>query len=171
MIDTGVFEYDHNKVYIILGSVRSGTSFLAEALERMGVDMGQYNNKRYNINKENQELVKLNKKILREAGGDEFDIPKPKEIGEVIPKFEDEIKEFVEKYHKPFWGFKDPRCALTIEHFLPHISGDVYLIYTDRDTTEAARSLATHEDIDFEDAKRVIQTYKARILQILMKRL
>lgn len=171
LIRNGKFKYDHDKIYIVLGSGRSGTSFVSESLERSGVSMGQFENKRYHKNKENQALLALNKKILRAAGGDEFDIPSRKKIKAVIGDYEGEIKEFVKKHRRPFWGFKDPRLALTLEFILPYIEGDIYLIYTERDTEESAKSLAKHEGLELDKARKVIEKYKLRILKLLAQRI
>lgn len=124
------------KTYIVLGGHRCGTSFMGRALHKAGIkisgDPGRF---------EDIEFVKLNERILADNNVDWRNPPS----SEIVCNRQDEIEALMKKKRASggqFWGWKDPRQALTIDHYLPYLEGDTYLICIFRKPEKSAESLA-----------------------------
>jgi len=109
---------------------------LAGCLHRMGVEMedqeshpetdgihpkGMWERKQFEI---------MNDKILERAGGDWQNPPPEKNIKGLLDntKLADEIRHLIRKTQKPLWGWKDPRNALTIPVWHPHLVNPYYIM-------------------------------------------
>lgn len=92
------------KTYIVLGAPHSATSLLAKGLHEAGIEMHP---EKYRY--EDIDFVKMNFKIL---SGDYK---------------ESEIEELINSKKGKLWGWKDPRTSLTLDKYLPYLTGDVYL--------------------------------------------
>jgi len=160
-------EFDHDKVYIVLGAPRSATSFLTESLAVYKVDMGERSGQRFYLNCENQDFLAMNRTILKTAGGSWKDIPTREKIINAGKKLESEIQSLIKKYRSMYWGFKDPRSTLTIECYLPHIEGDVYLYCSVRKPELVARSLSGVESLEYRDALSLAKEYNRRMIGII----
>lgn len=159
------------RTVVVLAPGRSGTSTVSGILGILGVDMGetewagqdQYNVKGYF---EDQEFLRLNEKILVDAGGDWQDPPSRDEIARSGARFDDTIAALVAE-RPPLWGWKDPRTALTFELFLPHLS-DPQLVVVTRNPYHVAASLERREDhMSLLDGLRLTWMYEERILETL----
>ncbi len=109
-------EGQRQRVTMVVGMHRSGTSFLTGSLQQAGLELGKYSEwNRYNVkgNRENIDFVTLHDDILAANGCAWNDPP----AGEV--RWSDEhvarAKDLVAGYDGcPHWGFKDPRATLLI---------------------------------------------------------
>ena len=108
------------KVYLVTGCHGTATSLIMKGLQRCGVNIGS----RVVANVyEDLHFKRLNKRILRRAGGTWYDPPSEEAIAAVV--IDKRIKATMKGYeNEPKWGFKDPRTSLTGKHYLPHL-GDV----------------------------------------------
>lgn len=157
-------KYDHDKVYVILGTGHSGTSFLSRCLYEAGVDMGCKGNDK----SEDAIFIDLNNRILEKAGGSWNHPPTREEILTIIPEFEDEIKTIVKNRRGKFWGWKDPRTTYTISGLLPYLDGDVYLLIAARRPEKVAKSLTDAEpNVDIDHARKLVKTQSKLLIDEL----
>ncbi len=164
------------KTIVILGMHKTGTSIVAGALARLGVDMGRsidQESKRDDISNplghyEDWDFQKLNKKILKKANGDWKNPPKKENIIKQKNKFQKQIKNLINKKESTLWGFKDPRTTLTIDLFLPYLKNPYFLIChrKDKDVIDSIqRRIADRGDKEMSDKeiKKIINQYKSSI--------
>ena len=129
---------DQPKIYMVLGSHRSGTSFVANAIRDQGIYFGTGG-----WRAENGRFHQINKAIIAEAGGNWLNPPnegallaagllKGAEIEAVVQDFNNRAN---------LWGWKDPRACLTARAWLDFMTGDVYLISVFRRPEQVADSL------------------------------
>jgi len=111
------------RTYIILGVHRSGTSFLAKTLKDVGIPL-----KGGPAHYEDIDFIKLNMKIIQEAGGIWKNPPDRESLLKSGENHKEEIQALLSAKRQDMWGWKDPRQALTIESYLPYLEDDVYLI-------------------------------------------
>ena len=108
------------KILIVLGMHRSGTSCLTGSLQQAGLELGEYSDwNPHNLkgNRENSEIMQLNEQVLNANGGS-WDIPPRQEVS-WPPALQANARFILEKYaHHPFWGFKDPRTIFTLDGWL-----------------------------------------------------
>jgi len=153
---------DSPKTWIIVGSKRGGTSFLAQILGENGVAIDHCGNG----HNEDIDFVQFNNMILQEAGGDWNNLPLDHNIHVAIKAHEQELIDLIEsKKTSGSWGWKDPRQGALIKHYLPYLEDDVYLVCVFRRPDKAARSMARtwpQHNIDY--CRRVIGSYYDRIL-------
>ena len=156
-----------DKIYIVVGTGRSGTSFITSCLIKSGVKMlkgGQ-------INLENTDFRDVNKKILKEAGGDGFHPPSKEKIIKAGKKYRDEIKKLIERYKSNLWGFKDPRTTLTLPAYLDLFDGDVYLICCVRKFDKVVKSMFinnnNHSLASGVDFKNLTKEYINRLCDLI----
>ena len=98
-----------DKVYIVLGTPHSATSYISKLLNDAGVKMHPDSKEFY----EDSDFVKLNQKIFKNKNNYDFS---------------DKIKSLIKKRASKMWGWKDPKTAFTLDKYLPHLEGDVFLI-------------------------------------------
>lgn len=153
------------KTYVVVGSGRSGTSFLADCLQRNGVFMGQGGG--FAVNMENQDFVHLNKHILQAAGGAWNNPPPREEILKLAARFAPKIQDAIKDNKQSLWGFKDPRTTYTLELYLPHLPGDVYLFATFRDVHRTARSMVLTEDLSYSHARYLVTEANRRLIELV----
>lgn len=153
-----------DKVYIILGNQKSGTSFLSKALYEQGVKMTSLDNTSFKRHFEDEELLDLNKEILREAGGNWRNVPSVNEIAKVNVK--NKIAAMLIRVKTSLWGWKDPRTALTIDHYLPHFKDDdVYLVCIFRKPERVRKAI----ERDKGEGGDVVDEYNRRILDAVRR--
>lgn len=156
-----------NKTYIVLGTGRSGTSFIVDALSNMGVKMGSGENG----NLENVDFRNLNKDILREAGGDGFHPPSTPAIIKAGKKYRKRAKQLIDKYQSNLWGFKDPRTTLALPAYLDLFEGDVYLICCVRQFDRVVKSMILnskgHSIAQGVDFKNLTSIYLDRLTHLI----
>ncbi len=151
------------RCYIVLGTGRSATSFISESLSTSGVEMW----KKCNEHAEDDDFKTLNKRILKAAGGDAYNIPSHEAIMAVEDRFEDDIKATIEKHRGEMWGWKDPRTVFTLDLYLPHIKDEIFLIYSIREWSGVRKSLQRLGWGKGKDIDSVLKEYKKRLIQII----
>jgi hypothetical protein len=161
------------KAFIVLGMHRSHTSLLAKGLNDNGVNMGKELLPATSDNPcgyyENIEFIRMNNKILKEAGGSWDCVPDKFEILRAGHKYKEEIEALIERSScEPMWGWKDPRTTLTIECYLPFLKGqDVSFIVSFRCIKEVAKSLIKRGELDFNEACALAREYRSRLSNFL----
>ena len=148
------------RTYIVLGTGRSATTFITGCLKNNNVYMGD----KFNDHLEVDDFKQLNIDILQAAGGNHWNPPSRAEIMGVKDEFDKRIQETIKKHEREMWGWKDPRTTLTLELYLPHLRGDVYLIYCVRSFSEVVKSLVERQGwVDEETAKNTLKIYRDRL--------
>ncbi len=150
----------HNKerkTYVILGMLHSATSLISKALKDQGINMGKDLNK----NLENQAFVSLNESILKNLGGTWSNPPSEENI--LGAEVGNQVKSAIGKNKEKFWGFKDPRTSLTIQHYLPYLGGDVYLICCFRKPDRIIKSFGGKYGVN----KKLIDRYNRSIIKAI----
>lgn len=150
------------KTWVVLGSKRGGTSFLAKLLGDNGVKVAHCGNG----HNEDIDFVRFNNRILNEAGGDWNFLPSDEAIAEAIEANKDLLVELIEsKQDGRAWGWKDPRQGATIKHVLPYLDDDVYLVCVFRKPDKVAESIhRTWPQHSVEFGRGVVLDYYRRIL-------
>jgi len=134
---------------------RSGTSALSGILQLLGFDLGrdlmgpnEFNPSGY---WENQQVVRLNERVLSHLGtswSDVFMLPYRLDRTNLCEIFEAEAKALLQKAFsgKRPWVLKDPRLSMLIDFWLPYLKErDVSFIHVVRHPVEVANSLARRD--------------------------
>src|SRR3954464_5611815 len=129
---------------VITGMHRSGTSLLASALSRAGVDLGSHllpagrGNRHGHF--EDVELVQFHERFLARRGVSALAPPPDWEPRET-PEEETAAREMVARRAAlPLWGFKDPRSVLFLDFWRPLLPAPLFLLVY-RHPVEVALSL------------------------------
>lgn len=95
--------------------------------------------------------------------------PRPENIAVVARDHREEIVATLAEYEGyPLWGWKDPRQALTIEHYLDFLDGDTYLIAIFRKPELVARSLkAKGQVFNIEEGEKLSRYYARKIIRAI----
>ena len=166
--------FEENKAYIVLGMHRAGTSFISKALHDQGVDMrveekGSSPSKFNPLGQfESGAFRALTDKIIMDAGGGWDNPPSEQKIEEAAGKYKEEIKKTIKDNEDKFWGWKDPRTALTADLFLPHIEGDVYLVCVFRKPKKVEDSLRRRGHAST-NIPHLSKEYNRRIIETIKK--
>ena len=164
---------------IILGMHRSGTSFLARALNLGGVNLGDLDSlishewKPYADNPrghwENKKIYELSEKTLKQSKGSWYKVPKKitvdKKTGAEITNCTKQLQEnaiFAS-------GFKDPRILVTFDSWLKYLPKNFVVVGIFRDPLKVAESLKKRNNLSYEKSIRLWQTYNQNLLDILQK--
>jgi len=113
---------------------------LSRSLIEMGVDMGAGSNPHF----EDGRFVACNQAIIQAAGGTWKEPPAPDRIWVACDAHADDILKLLDN-GRSYWGWKDPRQAVTIAGWAPYLKealDDVYLICIFRRPERVAQSLA-----------------------------
>ncbi len=154
------------KTWVIVGSKRGGTSFLAQILGENGVDIDHCGNG----HNEDMDFVLFNDMILGEAGGDWNNLPPDEEIAKAVHRHSTTLIHLLKRKRTMSWGWKDPRQGAVLKHYLPYLEDDVYIVAVFRKPDIAARSMQrtwSHLDYSFEFCRKVITDNYARIIDAL----
>ena len=153
------------KTWIVVGSKRGGTSFLAQILGENGVTIEHCGNG----HNEDIDFVTFNNIILREAGGDWNHLPSDEAIAQAIANHEQELIDLIKRKRTgASWGWKDPRQGATIKHFYPYLEDDVYLVCVFRRPDKAAASMhRTWPQHTLKFSEKVIRAYYSKILEAI----
>lgn len=158
---------------IVLGMHRSGTSMIAGVLHKLGVSMGddlvlgemEENPGGYY---EDREFIHINEHILTQAGGGWFTLPDPELIEGQAGLFQKQIRALIKKRNAQhqFWGWKDPRTALTLPCFLPYLSSPKIVVVR-REKESVIKSLVKREKGTMTEraADALYTEYHIRIVQ------
>lgn len=159
------------KTIVVLGMHRSGTSMTSAILEKVGINMGKETLGASVSNPvghfEDKMFYELNKKILRDAGGNWKNPPAHKNILNLRGKYKEEIKQLILN-KKNNWGWKEPRTSLTIELYYPYLN-NIYFIYCKRNEVDVAKSLKKRNNMPLTEGKRLKTIYDNRIEKFLNK--
>jgi hypothetical protein len=152
-----------NKLFLILGIHRSGTSATAGVLHHLGVNMGDdligANISNMKGHFENASFVTLNDQILRLAGG-EWDNPPDRDQILKTNHHLAAIKEFMDGARKPVWGLKDPRFVITYEVWKPYLEREnITYIFVHRPFQASVSSLVCRNGFREQQAVRILNTY------------
>ena len=168
--------FGHNKMYVVLGMHRSGTSFVARALHESGVDMGEghfVGANRFNPlgHYENADFVVLNDEIMKEAGAVDWSgVVAPEKIEEIREsgKYRSRVKELLGRFSSKFWGFKDPRTISTLPLYLEQVDedeNDVYLVCVFRKPQRVEGSLKRRNGFDEKKSRASINRHNKLLLR------
>lgn len=133
------------KIWVVLGSKRGGTSYLAKLLGDDGVKFDICGNG----HNEDIDFVQLNNMLLEAAGGDWNNLPPDDALAAAVAQNQDRLLGVInakkEAAEGAPWGWKDPRQSATFKHFLPFLiqngDEDIYLICVFRRPIKAAQSM------------------------------
>lgn len=157
------WQHDGEKAYLVIGGHRGGTSFLANALAGVGVDMGAVSWRR-----EHNPAVLLNRDIIRAAGGVWHEPPGHEAILSQSLAHAGAMREIIlgRRASGMLWGIKDPRLTLTLGAWLPFVpaSIDPYLIAIFRRPERVAASLAGRGAFGYTKALALSREYTRRTL-------
>lgn len=153
-----------DKVFIILGMHKSGTSILSKALKDQGVKMTDTEDTSFFRHYEDINFLELNKEMLKKAGGNWRNIPlKYRIVGSGLGE---KVKNLIARYKTKMWGWKDPRTALTVENYLPYLKDDdVYLVAIFRKPEKVKAAL--QRDKGDGDWDNIINTYNRNIIEAI----
>jgi len=155
---------------IVLGMHRSGTSILSKTLFKLGVEMGNLNNKKvvHNIegHYEDQKMLALNEELLLYLKAEWSCLPSENTIN-------DNKEYIINKYlayinsKKGTWGVKEPRLSIFI-HIFHHLLSNPKYIFITRNELSVAKSLEARDNIPIEKGKKLKLQYDQRIKSFLL---
>lgn len=158
---------DPPQAYVVLGMHRSATSAVAYALEQIGIHM---NGGAHHW--EDLEIMRLNDRLLRAAGGAWHTPPPHSAILGALGAFSDEacamVRERAEKARsgRGMWGFKDPRTCLTWPLWEQFLEKPI-LISVYRDPVQVAESIRRRDGFPVERGVALAKEYNRRLQNIL----
>jgi len=158
---------------------RSGTSFLARALNLSGVYLGDLESltshewKFFEDNLrghwENKEFLALTQKTLSSNKGKWDKIPSKivlnKKLGKNITKAVNDLM----KHGSLAAGFKDPRIIPCLESWVKYLPKDIILIGIFRNPLKVAESLKIRDGFSYEKSLSLWKTYNEKLLSHLEK--
>jgi len=168
-----------NLFILITGMHRSGTSFLARALNLRGVYLGknedlvsdQWRPLSDNLTGhwENKKIYDLSEKTLSDSRGKWDTIPKKivinKKIGNELKKFTNELI----KNSTLASGIKDPRILLCLEAWLKFLPKNFVIIGIFRHPLKVCQSLKKRNNFSYEKSLHLWKHYNERLLSYLEK--
>jgi len=164
------------KIVIILGMHRSGTSMIGGILECLEVDLGddqpgkQWSNPLGHF--EDPDFLSLNKKILASAGGSWSNPPSYLDISNLKEEYYHDIQALIQeranKSANTPWGWKDPRTSLTLDLFLPFLD-QPYIIWCSRDPNAISQSLQKRNQIQPSISLDLTEYYNNQINEFMLR--
>jgi glycosyltransferase involved in cell wall biosynthesis len=154
------------RVLIILGMHRSGTSMLAGSLRQIGLSLGNINTKApHNLkgNMEHPAIMHMQEHLLNSNGGS-WDNP-PDEI--MWKKLHLSVRDlFISSFKdENVWGFKDPRTLFTLDGWLK-VLPNAEFVGIFRNPSSVVDSLQKRNDFTIEKSLELWKTYNERLLQL-----
>lgn len=152
------------RVIIVLGMQRSGTSCLAGILEKAGVNLG--NVSKYNLfnkkgNRESKRIMKLHDDLFAYNNGTWDDPPPGVKWPDHLKKERDGIIGEYAPYST--WGFKDPRALLTLDGWL-EVLQNVSFAGTFRHPLPVAQSLYRRDKSPYSKSFALWKMYNEMLL-------
>ena len=166
------------KIFVLItGMHRSGTSFLARALNLGGVSLGPFESMISNDwiplddnprgHWENKDLLDLGKLTLKNNGGSWDNIPSKINIDEKFgKKITNSVNQLVDTYF-PVSGFKDPRIIFTLDSWGKYLPKNIVLIGIFRHPLKVAESLKIRDNFSYEKSIKLWLKYNVGLLKIL----
>jgi len=165
---------------LITGMHRSGTSFLARALNLHGVYLGKLDSMithdwlphKSNLRGhwENQDLLTLADKTLAKNHGSWHNVPKKividKKIGMKIKNHVNELQDHATLAA----GFKDPRLLLCYQSWEKYLPKNSVVIGIFRHPLKVAESLKIRSKFSYQHSLKLWKIYNESLLEILSKR-
>jgi len=164
---------------LITGMHRSGTSFLARALNLSGVYLGKLEDivsndwipSKDNLRGhwENEQFVQLAEKTLAFSKGSWKDIPKNIMINDEIGQ---KVKTSVKELTEPpllIAGFKDPRILLCLNAWKKFLPNNILIIGIFRHPLKVAESLKKRNMLSYKQSLELWKTYNQNMLNFLEK--
>ena len=158
---------------------RSGTSFLARAMNLCGVNLGgldllsthdwKYTSDNLRGHWEHDKLNKLSDETLLNNGGSWDNIPKKIILSqEIIQKLKNNIDE-LNNLPGVASGFKDPRIILCYDSWREYLPSDSIVVGIFRDPLKVAKSLKTRNQFDYEKSLLLWEKYNTIMLELIEK--
>jgi len=162
---------------VVLGMHAGGTSLVSRLLMSMGVNMGkEFMGPVKGVPTwEDVDFVKTNAAILSFAGGDWKNVPSNAKITKAVetlyPRMEMDIERKIQSCGFGLWGFKDPRTALTVEHWHNMLPNPSYVIVRRNhgDTAKSILNRGPSKKEDYHYWVGIASKYNARIDTFLKK--
>ena len=159
-----------NKFYIVLGCMRSGTTFIARAIEHaLHKQFGSRNVPRMITEHDKQGIGSINGHIMRAAGGDFWHPPSTDDIITSGKRKDNQgyMQTFLDKYGKNYWGIKDPRLSITYPAWEPLLADheDVYLVAIFRKPSRVVGSIKKLGQGGDVDLQNLVRIYNERTLE------
>jgi len=162
---------------LITGMHRSGTSFLARALNLHGVNLGELDSllshewKAFEDNPrghwENKKIYELAEKTLKHSKGSWHKVPKKivvtKKIGRELKKCINEIQ----KGSILSAGFKDPRLLICFKQWKKYLPKNFVVIGIIRNPLKVAESIKKRDGFSYEKSLKLWKIYNQNLLEIL----
>jgi hypothetical protein len=154
------------KLVVIVGMHRSGTSYVAQMLQRGGLYLGPDlmdeaapdNLEGFG---ESRTAMRLNDRLLRLSGGDYLHPPEQlrsdAEADAALAGFVADLRA-----HPPA-GWKDPRTTLTLPLWKPHLGAEYTLIGCLRHPLNVAHSLRARQQMPLEQGLALWEAYNRRL--------
>lgn len=159
--------YD-TSIVLVLGMHRSGTSCLAGALERCGVNFSDIPRKsKYNKkgNFERKEIYDLNDQILALNKASWYSPPQHEIVFHNY--HETKVEEIIEKLRKiKKIGIKDPRILLMLEAWRKCLGGNCQMIGSFRHPVAVALSLRQRNNFTIEKSLQLWKDYNDRLISV-----
>lgn len=161
----------NNKVVVVLGMHRSGTSTVALVLQELGIDMGERllgasSGNPYG-HAEDEDFLDLNELLLKEAKGSWDFPPKQIKLKRVFEKHKGKIKSLLDnKNLKEVWGWKEPRTTLFSKDYY-ELLDNPYYICVERDDLEVAQSLKKRNRMPIKKGVQLSKRYKNELNNFL----
>ena len=156
---------EHAQIVCVLGMHRSGTSWLAGALQAAGLYAGEVVERathNHKGNRENLEIRALNDDVLASSDG-AWDTP-PESLtwtDEEARRRDDLVRRF--SIESSVWTFKDPRSLLTLG-FWEGADADIVRVGVFREPGRVAASLAARDGMRIPRALRLWRSYNRILL-------
>ena len=156
---------------------RSGTSFLARALNLSGVYLGELDSitshewespeDNTKGHWENKKILELSEKTLENSNGSWHKVPKKIVLDKTI---EEGIKKSIKELQQRSWlaaGFKDPRLILCFEEWKKFLPENFVIIGIIRDPLKVAESLKIRNQFSYEKSLNLWRFYNENLLDFL----
>ena len=156
---------------------RSGTSFLARALNLMGVHLGdsselisdQWRPLEDNPKGhwENKEILELAEKTLSLNNGSWHKIPEKITVSEELGKKIEIFIQHLSSNPSLAFGFKDPRIILCLNAWMPYIPKQFTIVGIFRNPTSVIESLKKRNNLSYNDSLYLWREYNRNLLEHL----
>lgn len=143
-----------NRLFLLFGLHRSGSTCTAGVVHYLGVDMGQ-NEGLF----ENLDFVLRNDEILWSVEGS-WDRPPTNERIQATTYPTERLQDFLAQHRDRVFGLKDPRILLTFDIWQPHLRDlPVTYVFIHRPFHSSVKSLAYRDDLSLEDSATILSPY------------
>lgn len=156
---------------------RSGTSFLARALNLYGVHLGDLESlhshewKHYDDNPrghwENKDFFELAEHTLTISNGSWDNIPDKIILNDDLAKSISKSARKLDEFPSICSGFKDPRMIFLLESWKPFLPENIIIVGIFRDPLKVAESLKKRNQFDYSKSMDLWRSYNEKLLRLL----